>query len=265
MSEKPSQVVDYHCGDGIAFIKLNRPHKLNAFTDDMSLQLLAAMERFDRDRDALVAVLHGEGRAFCSGADVRQRQLRTPEEFDDLGGAEGRGVRTLDIFTQSIHWKPVIALVHGYTLGVGLALALSADLIVGEEGSKMQVTETGRGLGASRIWALLAARGTGGFASDAALTGRFFSAEEALAAGVVNRLAKPGEGLAVAAELAGVIAANPPLAVRAIVRSRRRRLDMLEREMLFETAPLNLHLTEDFKESALAFVEKRKPKPFQGR
>lgn len=265
MPESSTQVVDYYCKDGIAFLKLNRPHKLNAFTDDMSLQLLAAMERFDRDPNALVAVFLGEGRAFCSGADVQQRQLRTRKEFEDLGGAEGRGVRTLDIFTQSIHWKPVIAVVHGYALGVGLALALSSDLIVGEEGCQMQVTETIRGLVASRIWALIAARGTGSFALDTALTGRFFSAEEAHAAGMIDRLAGPGQGLSVGLELARAIAKNPPLSVRAIVRSRRRKLDLLEREMLFETAPLNLHLTEDFKESALAFAQKRQPKPFKGR
>ncbi|WP_375779428.1 enoyl-CoA hydratase/isomerase family protein [Bradyrhizobium sp. ma5] len=265
MSEQSIQVVDYERRDGIAYLKLNRPRKLNAFTDDMSIQLLAAMERFDGDQDALAAILHGEGRAFCSGADVQQRQLRSREEFEELGGAEGRGVRTLDIFTRSVHWKPVVALVHGYALGVGLALALSADLVVAEEGCRMQVTETARGLASSRIWAMLAARGTGGFALDAALTGRYFSAEEAFGAGVVDRLAPAGEGLAVALELSQAMAANPPLAVRAIVRSRRRRLDLLEREMAFETAPLNLHLTEDFKQSALAFAQKRKPEPFVGR
>ncbi|MDP3314529.1 MAG: enoyl-CoA hydratase-related protein, partial [Devosia sp.] len=213
----------------------------------------------------LVAIFCGAGRAFCSGADVQQRQLRSRDELEALGGAEGKGVRTLDIFTRSVNWKPVIASVHGYALGLGLGLALSADLIVMEEGARLQVTETSRGMPSSRYWALLDARGAGGFALDVTLTGRLFTAEEAFAAGVCNRLAPPGRHLEVARELAMTVAANPPLAVRAAVRSRRRRLDLLEREAWYDTAPLKLHLTQDFAESARAFVEKRRPGPFKGR
>jgi len=128
-----------------------------------------------------------------------------------------------------------------------------------------QVTETSRGLASSRYWALLAFRGGGNFATEAALTGRFFSAEEALAAGVIDRVAPPGEHLEQAYALARQIAANPPLSVRATVRTRRWYMDQAEREAYLQTTPLKLHLTEDFKESARAFAEKRPAGPFKGR
>ena len=84
------------------------------------------------------------------------------------------------------------------------------------------------------------------------------------AAGVIDRVAPQGEHLAQAYALAKQIAANPPLSVRATVRTRRWYMDQAEREAYLQTNPLKLHLTEDFKESARAFAEKRKPGPFKG-
>ena len=93
----------------------------------------------------------------------------------------------------SVNWKPVIAAVHGYVLGLALGLVLECDLIVAEAGTKFQVTETPRGLSGAKYWALLNFRGGGAFATDVSLTGRFFTAEEAQAAGVIERVAPAGE------------------------------------------------------------------------
>src|SRR5205814_656464 len=109
-----------------------------------------------------------------------------------------------------------------------------------------QVTETSRGLAASRYWALLAYRGLRSFATEVTLTGRFFTAEEALAAGVIDRVAPEGTQREEAHALARQIAANPPLSVRATVRTRRWYMDQAEREAYLQTNPLKLHLTEDF-------------------
>ena len=79
------QLVEYACSDHIATITLNRPDKLNAVNDDMVRQIAAALKHFDADNDARIAILCGRGRAFSSGADVRQRQLRSREEFDRGG------------------------------------------------------------------------------------------------------------------------------------------------------------------------------------
>jgi enoyl-CoA hydratase/carnithine racemase len=258
-------LVRYGREDRVAILTLNRPEKLNAFSDDLVRDLADALRRFDLDEEAEVAIICGAGRAFSSGADVHQRQLRRREEFLQHGGPQGWGANAADLLTRSVNWKPVIAAPHGYAMGLALGIVLECDLIVAEAGTKFQITETSRGLGGSKYWALLNFRGAGAFAAEIALTGRFFTAEEALAAGVVNRVAPPGRHLEIARELAAEIAKNPPLSVRATVRTRRWYMDQIGREIAMQTAPLKLYLTEDFHEAARAFAEKRRPGPFKGR
>lgn len=265
MTDTPEDLVLYECKDKIATITLNRPEKLNAFTDDAVMQLAQAVRRFDIDPDANVAILCGSGRAFSSGADVHQRQLRSKEEFNKHGGPQAWGAHASDILTRAVNWKPVIAAPHGYAIGMGLGLVLQCDLIVAEEGTRFQVTETKRGLPGSRYWALMDFRASNAFAVEATLTGRFFSAEEALEAKIINRVAPKGQHLETARRLAEEINTNPPLSVRATVRTRRWYMDQREREAYLQTNPLKLHLTDDFAESARAFAEKRKPAPFKGR
>jgi len=260
-----AELIKYECKDHIASIALNRPDKLNAFDDDMVRHLGAALRRFDGDADAHIAVLWGVGRAFSSGADVRQRQLRSREEFERLGGPQAHDANAADLLTRAVNWKPVVAAAHGYVMGLALGVVLECDLIVAEQGTKFQVTETSRGLGGARHWGLLQFRGAGAFGTEVALTGRFFTAEEAFAAGLINRVAAPGKHLDVAYELAREVASNPPLSVRATVRTRRWYIDQLGREIIMQTQPLKLYLTEDFQEAAKAFTEKRTPGPFKAR
>jgi enoyl-CoA hydratase/carnithine racemase len=120
-------------------------------------------------------------------------------------------------------------------------------------------------LGAAKHWAQFHFRGAGAFGDEVSLTGRYFTAEEALAANLINRVAPAGAALDVATGLAREVAANPPLSVRATVRARRWFLDRYAKEAGFMQAPMKLYLTEDFHEAALAFKEKRKPRPFNGR
>jgi len=258
-------LVLYECADRIATISINRPDKLNAVSDEVVHELSEALRRFDLDPEAEVAILTGKGRAFSSGADVRQRQLRSREEFEKLGGPQGWGTNSADLLTKSVNWKPVIAAVHGYVLGLALGLTLECDLIVAEAGTRFQLTETSRGLGASRYWALFHFRGAGAFGEEIALTGRFFTAEEGLAAGLFNRVAPAGTHLEVARDLAKAVAKNPPLSVRTTVRTRRWYMERATREAQFIAAPFQLYLTEDFQEAARAFTEKRPPRGFKGR
>jgi enoyl-CoA hydratase/carnithine racemase len=256
-SSDDRQYVVYECNDHIAIIALDRPEKLNAVNDEVVRQLMAAFRRFDLDPDAHIAIL-------C-GADVHQRQLRSREEFERLGGPQGHGANSGDLLFQSVNWKPVIAAVHGYVLGLGLGMVLDCDLIVAETGTQFQLTETSRGLGAAKHWAQFHFRGAGAFGDEVSLTGRYFTAEEALAANVINRVAQPGMFMETALTLARAVAANPPLSVRATVRARRWFLDRYAKEAAFQQAPMRLYLTEDFHEAALAFKEKRKPSGFKGR
>ncbi len=173
MDTDSQNFVEYACADRVATITLNRPDKLNAVSDEVVRQLAEAFRRFDLDPEAEVAILNGRGRAFCSGADVRQRQLRSRDEFEKLGGPQGWGTNSADLFTRAVNWKPIITAVHGYVLGLGLGLMLESDLIVAAEGTRMQLTETPRGLGASRYWALFQYRAAAAFGDEVALTGGF--------------------------------------------------------------------------------------------
>lgn len=266
MSETDTdELVHYERDGAIATLTLNRPQKLNAFSDELVRALGDALHRFDSDPDAQIAIICGKGRAFSSGADVHQRQLRKREEFERFGGPQAIGAHSGDLLTRSVNWKPVIAAAHGYVLGLAVGIVLECDLVVAEAGTRFQITETSRGLGGAKYWGLLDNRGAGAFGLEVALTGRFFTAEEALAAGVINRVAPEGKYLDVARELALEVARNPPLSVRATVRSRRWYMAQFGRELQMQMDPLKLYLTEDFQEAARAFVEKRPAGPFKGR
>src|SRR5262247_4009058 len=201
----------------VCHIVLNRPEKLNAASDQLVEEVNDALFEFDADPELHVAIISGAGRAFCSGADVQQRQLRTPEEMRRLGGPAGRRSRENGL-GETVNWKPVIAAVHGYALGLGYSLSQSCDLVVAAEGTKFQIREVQRGLGGAQHWVATWFWTGTRFAIEIALTGRMFTAEEALAQGMVNRVVPQAELIATAEALAREIAENPPLAVRANVR-----------------------------------------------
>lgn len=251
-------LVEYKEESGIAYITLNRPEKLNAFSDEVSAAFCDALYRLNDDNNAQVGIISGNGRAFCSGADVRQRQMRAKEELEKLGSPAGRGGNFRDPFFRSNNTKPVIAAVHGYVYGLGVRIALYADMLVAARDAKFQVTETPRGLDSTAFWMLLTNVGAGMFANDVCLTGRTFGAEEAEKHGLLSRLTEVGEHVKVAEELARSILKNPPLAVRAVVAARRSMLHEMDVKA-HAVGPRGLHLTEDFRESAQAFLEKRKP------
>ena len=244
----------------IAYITLNRPEVLNALNDTMNQELVDALREFDADQQAWVAILSGKGRCFCSGADVRQRQLRPPVELARLGGPVGArptdGVLGLG---RAVNWKPVIAAIHGYAIGAGFSMAMECDLIVAAENTQFQITEVGRGLGAPQHWAKAWFWGAGKFATQIALTGQFFSAEEANRFGMVNRVVPADQHITEAERLAEEIMANPPLSVRCNVRMSRWQVRRMCEDAEMYWHGLKLYLTEDFRESAEAFIEKRKP------
>jgi enoyl-CoA hydratase/carnithine racemase len=257
------ETVLYEKKGPICHITLNRPEKLNAASDRLVEDVNDALFEFDADPDLHVAVLAGAGRAFCSGADVQQRQLRSPEEMRRLGGPAGRRSRDNGL-AEAVNWKPVIAAVHGYALGLGYSLAQSCDLVVAAEGTRFQIREVQRGLGGAQHWVATWFWTGSRFANEVALTGRMFTADEALQHGMVNRVVPEASRMAAALALAGEILENPPLAVRANVRVMRWFVNEMQRQSRFYTQGRGLHLTEDFRESAAAFVEKRKP-AFKGR
>jgi enoyl-CoA hydratase/carnithine racemase len=219
-------LIAYESKGGIARLTLNRPDKLNAINDQVIRDLGAAFERLDHDETADVAVLHGAGRAFSSGADVAAAQQRK----DQGAGMWSSTLRPRDLFYKSVNWKPVISAVHGYALGAGLGLAFRSDMCVIARSTKLQITEVPRGLPAGSLWALLKFRGAGAFADDVVFTGRMFSGEECFKAGIVNIATGDDEHLDVAMEYARQIQKNPPGAVRTAVRARRWYMEEAERQ-----------------------------------
>ena len=137
-----STLVGYSCRHGIAEIVLNRPDKLNAISDELTVALREALRAFDSDGDARVGIIHGRGKAFSTGADVKQRQMRTRTEFERYGGPQHPDAHAGDLITRSVNCKPLIAAVHGYVLGLALGIALECELVVAETGTRFQITET---------------------------------------------------------------------------------------------------------------------------
>ena len=210
-------MIDYDVIDGIAYIRLNRPEKLNALTNSGLAEYVRALDRLDRDDDAQIGIVTGAGRAFSSGSDINQRLLAIADEEVDS--------RTLPSETQAVlrceNYKPLVAAVHGYAIGHALGTALLCELVVAAEDTRFQVTETTLGVPTASFWAHIACATGAAFANDVVLTGRFFTAEEAFRAGLITRVAAAGRHLDEATALARQVLAHPQAALRETVRYRR--------------------------------------------
>ena len=205
--------VGYEVRDHIAYISFERREKHNALRDEDVEALTAAMRRLDADDTADIAILFGQGSSFSSGGDINARLQRSMDEGSTAGRTTER-----EAFLQCDRWKPVIAAVHGYCLGHALATALLCDHVVATRSARFQVTETRIGLA---MPGMIPQLGTRAFAFDVAMTGRMFTAEEALAGGMITRLTDEDEHIQGAEDLARQILENPQTPVRAFVQVRR--------------------------------------------
>jgi enoyl-CoA hydratase/carnithine racemase len=246
-------LVSYEVEDRIAWIRLNRPEKLNAINGQLLEEFTDALYRLDQDEAADIAIVSGAGKAFCSGADFKER----------VGTLDARGVtrapRTTVLLSRFSNYKPIIAAVHGYAVGAGFILVLTSDLVVADRSARFQIAEVPRGLDGSSLWEYLRVRTTGAFADDLALTGRMCTGQEALDRGLVNRLVDEGRHLEGAMELAKEVIKNPPLAVRTIVRSKRTGLELLEARVSAICRERTLQYSADYRESIAAMREHRDP------
>ncbi len=250
------ETVNYRREGRIGYLTLNRPSSFNAVNDQLEADLLAAVQEFDLDDEAWIAIIHGAGQYFCAGADVKQRFYSRSRE--ERLRKMTRGTSPEGYLGRTINWKPVIAAVHGYALGAGCSIAAECDLIVASEEAQFGITETKRGIPGARVWAKMQLC-MGKIAAEMLLTGEPYPAAELYRLGFINRLVPTGKHLEGAKELAEKVLKAPPLAVRAGVRALRWQWTKHAAEADLYDQALRLHLTEDFEESARAFVEKRQP------
>jgi enoyl-CoA hydratase/carnithine racemase len=245
----------------LARITLTAADRLNAWGDEDVVALREAFITLDTDDEAWVAILSGEGKAFHAGANMKKRLDRPEAEKRALAGAKPPNARNADLLRGFVHWKPVIAAVHGYVLGGGFNLAMQCDLVVADETATFGLYEIRRGIRGGHGLALLRQiKGAGGLADELALTDRSFSAQEALQSGVISRLAPTGKHVEVAEEIAARCLELPPLAVRSNVRLRRYRIGLIADEFEAMTMSQPLHASNDAAEARAAFKEKRKPR-----
>ena len=219
----------------------------------VSQGLADAVDRLDGDPGLSVGVLTGAGGSFCAGMD-----LKAFARGENVV-VQGRGMG----FTERPPAKPLIAAVEGYGLAGGMELALACDLIVASKDGAFGIPEVKRGLVAGGGGLLrLPQRIPYAIAMELALTGDHLPAARAQELGLVSVLAEPGKALDAAIELAEKITANGPLAVAAtkqiIVESRGWSPDDMWKNQTKILAPV--FMSNDAKEGAIAFAEKRPPK-----
>ncbi|TDC45516.1 enoyl-CoA hydratase [Actinomadura sp. KC345] len=239
-------------------IVLDRPEALNALSTAMARRLAEVCAEVAADAGVRSVVLSAAGeKAFCVGADLKERNAMTDEELmaqRPVFRAAFGGVLNLP--------QPVVAAVHGYALGGGCEFALSADLIVADETAVFGLPEVSVGLVPGSGGTQLALRRLGaGKAADLVLTGRRLGVEEALDFGLADRKVPAGAARDEALAIAGVIAQNSPVAVRAAKRALRQGdgVGLQAGLDLEENAWRTAAFSPDRREGIAAFNEKRKP------
>jgi enoyl-CoA hydratase len=253
VTDNSENVVLVEQRDRILIMTINRPEAKNAVNAAVSRGLADAVDRLDSDPGLSVGIVTGAGGSFCAGMDLKA--FARGENVI----VEGRGMG----FTERPPVKPLIAAVEGYALAGGTEVALATDLIVASRDSAFGIPEVKRGLVAGGGGLLrLPERIPYAIAMELALTGDNLPAVRAHELGLVNVLAEPGAALDAAIALAEKITANGPLAVaatkRVIIESRNWSPDEMFAEQMKILMPV--FSSNDAKEGAIAFAEKRAPR-----
>lgn len=233
--------------DRIATITLSRPDACNAVNERMAQELRDACERIRQDDELRVAILTGEGAAFCIGADVDGETL-APDDLARLKAADA--IAAIE--------KPTIALINGDALDQGLELALACDIRIAASHAKFGLTQVGSGIipwdgGTQRLTRLIGQSR----ALQLILTSRLIDAAEALNIGLLNHAAEP----AYAANLAAAIADHAPIAARYLKETLLKGADMTLSQGLALEADLSVILqsTADRAEGIASFLHRRSP------
>ena len=266
-----SDEVLYEVRDHIATITLDAPQRMNTISGPMLHQLSQRLLEADRDREARCIVITGNGRAFCAGLDLSAQSSGPKGTLGNLGNLDANPgefeLRDAPPIVLHNLDTPTICALNGGAAGYGLDLALGCDIRIAAESAKLAPGFAKRGILPESGGTWLLPRIVGyAKAAEIAFTARTLSAKEALDLGLVNHVVSDADLPERARSLAAEVAANAPLAVRAIKR--------MMRAAETETFEQNVHhvflqllplfRTKDFQEGVAAFMEKRTPE-FEGR
>ena len=258
-------VLQFEVQDHVALITLNRPAARNALNPELAARLADAWQRVHDDDDIRVAILTGTGTVFCAGADLGQliplySGARKPENEWDERVVADRYLTRRALLRDFDPGKPVIAAINGHAIAGGMEIVQGTDMRVSVPEAKFGVQEV--------KWAIFPAGGSTvrlpaqlpyAKAMELLLTGDLITADEALRLGFLNYV--DADPVAKARAIAARIAANGPLAVKAIRASVKACLGKPEQEALAIEVEMSAPVfqTEDAKEGPRAFMEKRTP------
>ncbi|WP_063129052.1 enoyl-CoA hydratase-related protein [Nocardia fusca] len=249
----------------IAILRLHRPERLNAFTEEMCERLLAAMDEIDADDSVRAVVLTGSGRAFCAGADLAAGGDTFVLGGDPVTGdapADQGGLVALRFYRST---KPIVAAINGPAAGVGVTMTLPADIRIASDTAKFGFVFTRRGLvpEACSSWFLPRIVGIS-TALEWALGGRMVSADEALERGLVRETVPAGQVLERALELArDLVGGTAPVSVALTRGLMWRMLGAEAPEVAHRADSLGIYLrgtSDDVREGVEAFLAKRDPR-----
>ena len=241
-----------------ATITFNRPEARNAMTWGMYDALVQACEHVDANRDVRVFILKGAGgKAFVSGTDISQFQtFREPKdgiEYEKrVSGVLGRLASVI---------KPTITQVEGFATGAGCGLVATCDLSIASDDSQIgiPIARTLGNVASSGTFARIVNLIGPARAKEMIFTGRLFSAQEAAAMGLVNRVVPKASLASEVMTLATQVAANAPLTIRATKEMTRRLMDERATDRRDDDLIEMCYMSADFKEGVTAFLSKRKP------
>ena len=264
------KLVEYETRGNVAVVTLNRPEARNAINPEVAVRLADAWQEIKDNDEVRVAVLTGTGTTFCAGADLGQlipmiSGARQPENKWDERVAKDGGIVSRALLRNFDPEKPVIAAINGHGIAGGMEVLQGTDIRVSTPDARFGVQEV--------KWAIFPGGGSTvrlpaqlpyAKAMELLLTGDLVTADEALALGFLNYVTQ--DFMAKAMEIAEKIAANGPIAVKAIRHSAKACLGLPEAEALRLESKISAPVfqTEDAREGPRAFMEKRKPN-YKGR